>query len=56
LSIEELKFEKKEIKRIIAYILEENDISKHSFSKSGFLYSGKKDFMGTEYLYYMKYI
>lgn len=53
-SIEELKFEKPQIKRICAYILEENEISKKTFTKNGFVFKGVKEYIGTEHLLYEK--
>jgi len=56
LSVEELKFEKPEIQKVIAYILEENEISIKIFSKTGFEYKGKKEYMGVKHLFYTKEI
>ncbi len=55
-SIKELKFEKSGIKLILAYILEENDISKNMFLNFGFLFSEKKNCNGIEHLIYTKKI
>ncbi|WP_294705852.1 GNAT family protein [uncultured Fusobacterium sp.] len=55
-SIEELKFEKPQIKKICAYILEENEISKKTFIKNGFIYKGTKEYIGAEHLLYEKRI
>lgn len=55
-SIEELKIEKKDVKLIVAYILEENDISKKMFCNFNFLFSEKKNYNGIEHLIYTKKI
>lgn len=55
-SIKELKSEKTEVKLIVAYILEENDISKKMFLNFGFLFSEKKNYNGIEHLIYTKKI
>jgi RimJ/RimL family protein N-acetyltransferase len=55
-SIEDLKIEKNNIKLIVAYILEENDISKKIFANSGFVFKGKKIYNGIDHLVYMKKI
>ena len=55
-SIEELKIEKKDVKLVIAYILEENDISKKMFCSFNFLFSERKNYNGIEHLIYMKKI
>lgn len=54
LSIEELRFEKPEIDRIIAYILEENLISQKVFLNNGFKYIKKKKYNGVKHLMYEK--
>ncbi|UUV19201.1 GNAT family N-acetyltransferase [Fusobacteria bacterium ZRK30] len=55
-SIKELKTEKEDVKLIVAYILEENDISKKMFLNFGFLLSEKKNYNGIEHLIYTKKI
>jgi len=55
-SIKDLKSEKKDVKLIIAYILEENYISKKMFFNFGFLFSEKKNYNGIEHLIYTKKI
>lgn len=55
-SIEELKFERPQVKRIDAYILEENEVSKKSFLQSGFIFKGIKEYDGTEHLLFEKKI
>ena len=55
-SIEELKTEKEDVELIVAYILEENDISKKMFLNFGFLFSEKKNYNGIEHLIYTKKI
>lgn len=55
-SIENLKIEKNGIKLILAYILEENDISKKIFINFGFLFSENKNYNGIDHLIYMKKI
>ena len=55
-SIEELKTEKKDVKLIVAYILEENDISKKMFCNFSFLFSERKNYNGIEHLIYTKKI
>jgi L-amino acid N-acyltransferase YncA len=47
-----LKLEKKEIKLIVSYILEENDISQSLFENLGYVYGGKKNYNGIEHLIY----
>jgi RimJ/RimL family protein N-acetyltransferase len=56
MSIEELKFEKPDVKIILAYILEENEISRKMFSSFGFIVDDKKDYNGIEHLVYTKKI
>ena len=53
-SIEELKFERPQVKKIYAYILEENEISKKSFLRSGFIFKGTKEYSGAEHLLFEK--
>ena len=55
-SIEGLKTEKEDVELIVAYILEENDISKKMFLNFGFLFSEKKNYNGIEHLIYTKKI
>ena len=55
-SIEKLKSEKKDVKLILAYILEENDISKNMFLNFGFVFSEKKNCNGIEHLIFTKKI
>ena len=44
------------MKRIDAYILEENEVSKKSFLQSGFIFKGIKEYDGTEHLLFEKKI
>lgn len=55
-SIEELKFERPQLKKVCAYILEENEISKKIFMKNAFVYKGIKEYMGAEHLLYERKI
>ncbi len=55
-SIEELKFERPQIKKVYAYILEENEISKKAFIRLGFKSKGIKEYSGAEHLLYEKKI
>ena len=55
-SIEELKLEKRDVKLVLAHILEENDISKKMFLNFGFLFSDKNNYNGIEHLIYTKKI
>lgn len=55
-SIEELKFERPQVKKVCAYILEENEISKKAFIKNNFVYKGIKEYMGAEHLLYERKI
>ncbi len=55
-SIEELIFERPQVKKVCAYILEENISSKKSFLKNGFVYKGNKDYIGVEHLLFEKKI
>lgn len=54
LSIEELKFEKPKIDRVLAYILEENEVSQKVFINDGFKYIKKKKYNGVKHLMYEK--
>lgn len=53
-SINELTFEKPELRKISAYILEENEISQKVFKKIGFQRKKMKDFNGTEHILFEK--
>jgi len=55
-SIKNLKVERNGIKVILAYILEENDISKKIFLNFGFLFSENKNYNGIDHLIYIKKI
>lgn len=53
-SINELTFEKPQLTKISAYILEENEISQKVFRKVGFQRKKLKDFNGTEHILFEK--
>lgn len=55
-SIEELKFERPQVKKVCVYILEENEISKKVFVKNNFIFKGVKEYIGTEHLLFEKEI
>lgn len=55
-SIEELKFERPQVKKVCAYILEENEISKKVFLKNDFVFRGIKEYIGAEHLLFEKKI
>ena len=55
-SIEELKFERPQVKKVCVYILEENEISKKVFVKNNFIFKGVKEYIGTEHLLFEKKI
>ena len=54
LSIEELKHEKPEITVVLAYILEENEISVNAFKNIGFQYEGVENYKGIEHMLFVK--
>jgi RimJ/RimL family protein N-acetyltransferase len=56
MSIEELKYEKPDVKIILAYILEENEVSKKMFTSFGFLFDEKKLYNEIEHLIFTKKI
>lgn len=53
-SINELCFEKPNIKKISAYILEENEISQKVFLKIGFKRKKNEEYNGTEHILFEK--
>lgn len=53
-GIEELKFERPQVKKVCAYILEENIISKKTFIQAGFEFRGIKEYNGAEHYLYEK--
>lgn len=53
-SIEELKFERPQIKKVCAYILEENELSQKAFVKNGFICKGTREYNGIEHLLFEK--
>lgn len=55
-SIEELKFERPQVKKVLAYILEENEVSQKAFKKNKFIFKGVKEYIGTEHLLFEKKI
>lgn len=55
-SIEELKFERPQVKKVCVYILEENEISKRVFTKNDFVFKGVKEYIGVEHLLFEKKI
>ena len=55
-SIEGLKLEKKDVKLILAYILEENENSIKMFLNSNFILDEKNCYNGIEHLIYIKKI
>ena len=54
LSIEELQHEKSEISIVLAYILEENEVSINAFKNLGFQYEGIENYKGIEHLLFVK--
>lgn len=54
LSIEELQHEKPEISIVLAYILEENEVSISAFKNLGFQYEGVENYKGIEHLLFVK--
>ena len=55
-SIEELKFERPQVKKVCAYILDENEISKKIFLKNNFIFKGNKEYLGAEHLLFERKI
>lgn len=54
MSIEELKSKRDNISIILAYILEENEVSIKTFKKLGFHSEGLEDYKGIDHLLYIK--
>ena len=55
-TIKDLKIKKEDVELIIAYILEENDVSKKMFINFGFVFGEKKNYNGIEHIIYTKKI
>lgn len=53
-SLEELKFEKPGVKKVCAYILDENEVSKKSFLRNEFIFKEVKEYIGVEHLLFEK--